>query len=122
MLRKIKLLKLKRGKIMNKQMKNNKQSIKIQFKEYSRNIWQVWTYNVYIRDITTNDISNLCDKVYNDNNDIVSMSPKDFISKVWELCSQELIDNFNSDNFNAFANWFDHIVVEWYCELIQGLL
>jgi hypothetical protein len=112
---------MKRITLMNKLIKNNKQSIKIQFKKYSQNIWQVWTYNVYIRDITTNDIYNLCYKVYNDNNDIVNMSPNDFISKVWELCFRELIDNFNSDNVDAFANWFGHTVVEWYCEVIQGL-
>lgn len=103
---------------MNKLIKNNKQSIKIQFKKYSQNIWQVWAYNVYIRDITTNDISNLCYKVYRDNNDIVSMSPKDFISKVWDLCAYKIFDNYSdfdyySNDFEAFSNWFDHTVVEW---------
>ena len=55
------------------------------------------------------------------------MSPLDFISMVWDLCSYKIFDNFDnfdfySSNFESFSKWFDKQVLEWYCEMIQGLI
>lgn len=107
-------------------MKNTKQNIKIQFKEYSQNIWQVWTDNVYIRDITVNDINVLCAEVESENA-IVNMSPNDFISMVWDLCAYQIFDNYSDfdyygNDFKAFSKWFDKEVLDWYCRMIKVLI
>jgi hypothetical protein len=102
----------------------------LQFKKYDSKIWEVWTDNEdggdYIRSITSDDICVLCAEVESEN-DIVNMSPLDFISMVWDLCSYKIFDNFDnfdfySSNFESFSKWFDKEVLDWYCEMIQGLI
>ena len=102
----------------------------IQFKKYDSKIWEVWTDDEnggdYIRDITEDDIWVLCAEVESEN-EITNMSPNDFISMVWDLCSYKIFDGFDNfdyygDNFGAFSNWFDSEVVDWYCEMIKGLI
>ena len=104
--------------------------IELQFKKRTNYTWQVWTDNEdggdYIRDITIDDICVLCAKVESENA-ILDMSPKDFISAVWELCSREIFNNYDnfdyySDNFKAFSDWFDTEALDWYCEMIKGLI
>ena len=80
----------------------------------------------YVGDITKDDIGVICYEIETEN-DIVNMSPLDFISKVWDLCSYMKLDNCNNidfyhSNFKEFSQWFDHTVVEWYCKVIQGLI
>lgn len=126
MLRKIKLLKLRKvGKIMSKDIE-----LTVQFKKRTGYTWEVWTDNEdggdYIRDITVDDIYVLCAEVES-KNDIVNMSPIDFIHEVWDLCSCNIFDNFDdfdfyNSNFESFSKWFDKEVLEWYCEMIQGLI
>lgn len=115
---------------IDKQMKKSKEDFTIQFKKYDSKIWEVWTDNEdggdYIRDITEDDIWVLCAEVESEN-EITNMSPNDFISMVWDLCSYKIFnyyDNFDyyGDNFGAFSNWFDKEVVDWYCEMIKGLI
>lgn len=102
----------------------------LQFKKYDSKIWEVWTDNEgggdYIRSITIDDIGVLCAEVESEN-EIVNMSPLDFISMVWDLCSYKIFDSFYnfdyySDNFKAFSDWFDKEVVDWYCEMITCLI
>lgn len=102
----------------------------LQFKKYNDKTYEVWTDDEnggdYIRDITADDIYVLCAEIDSEN-DIVNMSPRNFISKVWELCSYQIFDNFDNfdyygDNFKAFSDWFDSVVVDWYCEMIKGLI
>lgn len=102
----------------------------IQFKKRTDYTWEVWTDNEdggdYIRDITVDDIYVLCAEVESEN-EIVSMSPKDFISMTWDLCSYKIFDNYDNfdyygDNFKAFSDWFDKEVIDWYCEMVQGLI
>lgn len=106
------------------------EEIAIQFKKYDSKIWEVWTDNEkggdYIRSITSDDICVLCAEVESEN-EIVNMSPLDFISMVWDLCSYKIFDNFDnfdfySSNFESFSKWFDKEVLDWYCEMIQGLI
>ena len=115
---------------IDKQMKKSKEDFTIQFKKYDSKIWEVWTDNEdggdYIRDITSDDICVLCAEVESEN-EIVNMSPLDFISMVWDLCSYKIFDNYDNfdyygDNFKAFSDWFDSEVVDWYCEMIKGLI
>lgn len=116
---------------ISKQMQSqNEIELKIQFKKYDSKIWEVWTDDEnggdYIRDITVDDICVLCAEVESENN-ILDMSPHYFISMVWELCSNKIFDNcddldFYSDNFKAFSDWFDSEVIDWYCEMIKGLI
>jgi hypothetical protein len=88
------------GKIMNKE-----NELTIQFKKYDSKIWEVWTDNEdggdYIRSITSDDICVLCAEVESEN-DIVNMSPLDFISMVWDLCSYKIFDNF--DDFDFYSS------------------
>lgn len=102
----------------------------LQFKKYNDKTYEVWTDDEnggdYIRDITVDDICVLCAEVESEN-DIVKMSPRDFISRVWDLCSYKIFDNYDNfdyygDNFKAFSDWFDNEVVDWYCEMIKGLI
>lgn len=111
-------------------MKKSNIELTIQFKKYSDYTWEVWTDNEdggdYIRDITVDDIYLLCAEVESEN-EIVKMSPRDFISMTWDLCSYKIFDNYDnfdlySDNFQAFADWFDREVLDWYCEMIKGLI
>ena len=115
---------------IDKQMKKSKEDFTIQFKKYDSKIWEVWTDNEdggdYIRDITSDDICILCAEVESEN-EITNMSPNDFISMVWDLCSYKIFDNYDNfdyygDNFKAFSDWFDNEVVDWYCEMIKGLI
>lgn len=115
---------------IDKQMKKSKNDFTIQFKKYDSKIWEVWTDDEnggdYIRDITVDDICVLCAEVESEN-EIVNMSPRDFISLVWDLCSYKIFDNYDNfdyygDNFKAFSDWFDNEVVDWYCEMIRGLI
>lgn len=115
---------------IDKQMKKSKNDFTIQFKKYDSKIWQVWTDDEnggdYIRDITEDDIWVLCAEVESEN-EITNMSPLDFISMVWDLCSYKIFDGFHTfdyygDNFKAFTDWFDREVVDWYCEMIKGLI
>lgn len=115
---------------INKQMKSNETELTLQFKKYNDKTYEVWTDNEdggdYIRSITSDDICVLCAEVESEN-DIVNMSPLDFISMVWDLCSYKIFDNFDnfdfySSNFESFSKWFDKEVLEWYCEVIQGLI
>ena len=115
---------------IDKQMKKSKNDFTIQFKKYDSKIWEVWTDNEdggdYIRSITSDDICVLCAEVESEN-EIVNMSPLDFISMVWDLCSYKIFDNYDNfdyygDNFKAFSDWFDSEVVDWYCEMIKGLI
>lgn len=102
----------------------------MQFKKRTDYTWEIWTDDEnggdYIRDITVDDIYVLCAEIESEN-DIVKMSPRDFISRVWDLCSYKIFeyyDNFDyyGDNFKAFSDWFDNVVVDWYCEMIKGLI
>lgn len=102
----------------------------IQFKKRTNYTWEVWTNNEdggdYIRNITVDDIHILCTEVESENA-ILGLSPQDFISMVWDLCSYRIFDNYDnfdyySANFNAFYKWFDKEVLEWYCDMIQGLI
>lgn len=102
----------------------------IQFKKRTDYTWEVWTDDEnggdYIRNITVDDIHVLCAEVESEN-EIVNMSPRDFISMVWDLCSYKIFeyyDNFDyyGDNFKAFSDWFDSEVIDWYCEMIKGLI
>lgn len=101
----------------------------IQFKKYTDYTWEMWTDDEnggdYIRDITIDDIYVLCAEVESEN-DIVNMSPLDFISMTWDLCSYKIFDNFDIDfyssNFESFSKWFDKEVLEWYCDMIKGLI
>lgn len=102
----------------------------VQFKKYNDKTYEVWTDDEnggdYIRSITQDDIHLLCAETESEN-DIVNMSPLDFISMVWDLCSCKIFDNFDdfdfySSNFEAFSKWFDKQVLDWYCEMIQGLI
>lgn len=104
--------------------------LKIQFKKRTDYTWEVWTDNEdggdYIRDITVDDIHVLCTEIESENA-IVNMSPNDFISTVWDLCSYKIFNNHDNfdyygDNFKAFSDWFDSEVVDWYCDMIQGLI
>ena len=115
---------------IDKQMKKSKEDFTIQFKKYDSKIWEVWTDNEdggdYIRDITSDDICVLCAEVESEN-EITNMSPNDFINMVWDLCSYKIFDNYDNfdyygDNFKAFSDWFDNEVVDWYCEMIKGLI
>lgn len=111
-------------------MKEINTDLTIQFKKYDSKIWEVWTDNEdggdYIRSITSDDICVLCAETESEN-DIINMSPLDFISMVWDLCSYKIFDNFDnfdfySSNFESFSKWFDKQVLEWYCEMIMGLI
>ena len=102
----------------------------IQFKKYNDKTYEVWTDDEnggdYIRDISQDDIWVLCAEVESEN-DIVNMSPINFIQEVWDLCSYKIFDNYDNfdyygDNFKAFSDWFDSVVVDWYCEMIRGLI
>ena len=102
----------------------------IQFKKYDAKIYGVWADSEngidYIRDITEDDIWMLCAEIENDNA-ILNMSPNDFVSMVWDLCSYKIFDNYDNfdyygDNFKEFSDWFDDIVIDWYCEMIKGLI
>lgn len=114
---------------ISKQMKAKKEVV-LQFKKRTNYTWEVWTDNEdggdYIRNITIDDIYVLCTEIESEN-EILDMSPKDFISMVWDLCSYRIFDNYDnfdyySANFDAFSKWFDKEVLEWYCEMIQGLI
>lgn len=109
---------------------NKDTELTMQFKKRTDYTWEVWTDNEdggdYIRDIKVDDIYILCAEVESEN-EIVNMSPLDFISMVWDLCSYKIFDNFDnfdfySSNFESFSKWFDKEVLEWYCEMIQGLI
>ena len=111
-------------------MEKIKFDLTIQFKKRTDYTWEVWTDNEdggdYIRNITVDDIYVLCAEVESENA-IINMSPNDFISMVWDLCSYEIFDNYDNfdyygDNFKAFSDWFDKEVVDWYCEKIKGLI
>lgn len=102
----------------------------IQFKKRTDYTWEVWTDNEdggdYIRDITVDDIYVLCAEVESENT-ILDMSPIDFISIVFDLFRCMIFDNYDNidadnSNFEAFSKWFDKEVLEWYCEMIQGLI
>ena len=114
---------------ISKQMKAKKEVV-LQFKKRTNYTWEVWTDNEdggdYIRDIKVDDIHVLCAEVESEN-EILDMSPKDFISMVWDLCSYRVFDNYDnfdyySANFDAFSKWFDKEVLDWYCDMIQGLI
>ena len=108
---------------------NNDTKLKIQFKKRTDYTWEVWTENEdggdYIRDITIDDIYVLCTEVESENV-ILEMSPNDFINTTWDLCADKIFDNIECDfyenNFEAFSKWFDKEVLDWYCEMIQGLI
>ena len=102
----------------------------IQFKKRDDKTYEVWSDDEnggdYIRSITADDIHVLCAEIESEN-DIMNMSPRDFISMVWDLCSYKIFeyyDNFDyyGDNFKAFSDWFDSTVITWYCEMVQGLI
>jgi hypothetical protein len=114
---------------ISKQMKAKKEVV-LQFKKRTNYTWEVWTDNEdggdYIRNITIDDIYVLCTEIESEN-EILDMSPKDFISMVWDLCSYRIFDNYDnfdyySANFDAFSKWFDKEVLDWYCEMIMGLI
>lgn len=114
---------------ISKQMKVKKEVV-LQFKKRTNYTWEVWTDNEdggdYIRNITVDDIHVLCTEIESEN-EILDMSPKDFISMVWDLCSYRIFDNYDnfdyySANFDAFSKWFDKEVLDWYCDMIQGLI
>lgn len=109
---------------------NKDTELKIQFKKRTDYTWEVWTDNEdggdYIRDITIDDIYVLCTEVDGEN-EILKMSPRDFINTVWDLCRDKIFDNYDNfdyyeDNFEAFSKWFDKEVLDWYCTMIQGLI
>ena len=111
-------------------MKEINTDLTIQFKKRHEKTYEVWTDNEdggdYIRSITQDDIHLLCAEVESENA-ILNMSPNDFVSMVWDLCSYKIFDNYDdfdfySSNFEAFSKWFDKQVLDWYCEMIQGLI
>lgn len=111
-------------------MKKSNTDLTIQFKKYDTKIYEVWTDNEdggdYIRSITEDDICVLCAEIESENA-ILNMAPNDFVSMVWDLCSYQIFDNFDNfdyygDNFKAFSDWFDSIVIDWYCEMVRGLI
>ena len=112
-------------------MKEINTDLTIQFKKRHEKTYEVWTDNEdggdYIRDITVDDIHVLCAEVESEHA-ILNMSPNDFISAVWDLCAYHIFDNnyssfdYYSNDFEAFSKWFDKQVLDWYCEMIQGLI
>ena len=125
---------MKRFRILGQETEINTENkdidITIQFKKRHEKTYEVWTDDEnggdYIRSITQDDIYLLCAETESEN-DIVNMSPLDFISMVWDLCSCKIFDSFDnfdfySSNFEGFSKWFDKQVLDWYCEMIQGLI
>lgn len=111
-------------------MKKSNSDLIIQFKKRHEKTYEVWTDNEdggdYIRSITQDDIHLLCAEIESENA-ILNMAPNDFVSMVWDLCSYQIFDYYDNfdyygDNFKAFSDWFDHTVIAWYCEMIQGLI
>ena len=109
-------------------MKKSNGELTIQFKKRTDYTWEVWTDNEdggdYIRNITVDDIYVLCAEVESEN-EIVNMSPIDFISMAWNLFADKILEHYNdfdSCSFEAFSKWFDKEVLDWYCTMIKGLI
>lgn len=125
---------MKRFRILGQEIEINAENkdidITIQFKKRHEKTYEVWTDDEnggdYIRSITQDDIHLLCAEIESENA-ILNMAPNDFVSIVWDLCSYKIFDYYDNfdyygDNFKAFTDWFDHIVIAWYCEMVQGLI
>lgn len=104
--------------------------LKIQFRKRNAKTYEIWTDDDeggdYICDITVDDIDLLCYEVERDR-ELLKISPKDFTCFVWALCCFRIFNNcaefdYGSDNYEAFIDWFNKEVIDWYCEMVQGLI
>lgn len=89
--------------------------------------WVVYTFSVfegkneYICDIVENDLYELCNEVASKKT-VLHMEPHEFTSAVWNLLFDKCSFDYYSDIHKEFSNWFRKTVIDWYCEVVQGLI
>ena len=102
-------------------------AIVILFKKYDDKTYQLWTdKGDYVRNLTDNDIHLLCAELESECA-IMSTTPNDFISSVWDLFCNNIFESYvdfdyYSESYKEFCDWFDNTVLAWYCQKIQGLI
>lgn len=95
------------------------------------NAWEIWFKNAiygdeYIRDISAENVYSLCAEVQSQR-DILNMTPYEFTSAVWALCCSKIFNDCAefrhfSDDDKEFHCWLNKEIIDWYCEMIQGLI